>query len=495
MFYPRAYEDFRRYDRFKQWVLGLLVLLLIPVLWFARQQPTDLPTAAETVPEQSLPVDEVEVIEDAAEQVAAPEPRPSPATPLPLAITAPADGFSTREESVAVRGSAAASARVAISVNDQAAGETRAGADGRWTYDVPLLAPGDYRISAQVIDAASGFAPLPPIGVTRLPAPMPVTAPTITSPSGNASLAEGEVMFTGTAMPGRDVVVVVDGEETGYATAGAEGTWSVATRLLAAAHAVHVYTLDDRGNVLKSSSMQLTVETPPSVIVNADEDAVADTVQSCPDSAPDCAAAAVLANGEATTPPEVVAAAAPTDTDGDGIEDGADGCAATPAGVEVGADGCPSAVAATGEEADGDSDAVPDRDDRCPGTPQGVRADRSGCPIEGQTLLTLTGVQFDHEDSAIRADSAPVLDQAVRLLLENRKVNVEVEGHTDDRGIDAYNLYLSQLRADTVRRYLIDRGVDAERLKAIGRGETQPVAPNETVEGRSKNRRVEFVVR
>lgn len=494
MFYPRAYEDFRRYDRFKQWVLGLLVLLLIPVLWFGRQQPTDGPTAAETVPEQSLPVEEVEVIEDPAESVAAPEPRPSPATPLPLAITAPADGFSTREESVAVRGSAAAGARVAISLNDQATGETRAGADGSWNYDVPLLAPGDYHISARVIDAASGIAP-PPIGVTRLPAPMPVTAPTITSPTGTVSLEAGEVVFTGTGMPGRNVVVVVDGEETGHATAGAEGTWSVATRLAAAAHAVHVYTLDDRGNVLKSSGVQLDVEAPPPASVNADEDTVADPMQSCPDSAPDCAAAAAVAIREETTPQEVVAAAAPTDTDGDGIEDDADRCAATPAAVEVGADGCPSAVAATGADADADSDAVPDRDDRCPGTPRGVRADGSGCPIEGQTLLTLTGVQFDHEDSTIRADFAPVLDQAVRLLLENRRVNVEVEGHTDDRGIDAYNLYLSQLRADTVRRYLIDHGVDAERLKAIGRGETQPVAPNDTVEGRSKNRRVEFVVR
>ena len=109
--------------------------------------------------------------------------------------------------------------------------------------------------------------------------------------------------------------------------------------------------------------------------------------------------------------------------------------------------------------------------------------------------IVLRGVNFDFNSSALRPDSLPVLDQGAALLKENRGVEVVVEGHTDGIGSADYNEALSLRRAEAVYRYLVNQGVDPERLHVEGFGKTHPVASNETEAGRAQNRRVELKVK
>lgn len=140
---------------------------------------------------------------------------------------------------------------------------------------------------------------------------------------------------------------------------------------------------------------------------------------------------------------------------------------------------------------DSDGDGVIDRLDRCPNTPAGVKVDANGCP---DILLTLTGVNFKFDKSDIEPDSERILNQAVEALNEASTVNVHILGHTDSVGTDAYNQSLSERRANAVRDYLIDQRISAARLTAEGAGESQPVASNDTDDGRYQNRRVELHV-
>jgi len=104
-------------------------------------------------------------------------------------------------------------------------------------------------------------------------------------------------------------------------------------------------------------------------------------------------------------------------------------------------------------------------------------------------------VHFATGRDVILPDSAPLLDQVAAIILEHDKLKViRVEGHTDDQGDDSFNLELSQRRANSVMRALQERGVDGARLKAIGYGETKPVADNKKPAGRALNRRVEFMI-
>lgn len=106
--------------------------------------------------------------------------------------------------------------------------------------------------------------------------------------------------------------------------------------------------------------------------------------------------------------------------------------------------------------------------------------------------IVLRGVSFDYDQAVVPADEAPIIDQAADLLLADPAVRIVVEGHTDNRGTDAYNQRLSERRARAVCDYLESRGVAASRLEAVGFGESKPVADNETEEGRAQNRRVEL---
>jgi outer membrane protein OmpA-like peptidoglycan-associated protein len=113
-------------------------------------------------------------------------------------------------------------------------------------------------------------------------------------------------------------------------------------------------------------------------------------------------------------------------------------------------------------------------------------------PAPIRQRIVLRGVNFDFNSSAINAEAEPVLDQAATILKENPDVLVQVEGYTDDIGSEEYNMALSIRRAESVYRYLVNRGVDPERLRVEGFGESRPVADNTTEAGRAQNRRVEL---
>ena len=201
---------------------------------------------------------------------------------------------------------------------------------------------------------------------------------------------------------------------------------------------------------------------PP--VGDADGDGVNDNLDKCPGTP---AGTAVDANG------------CELDSDGDGVVDRLDKCPGTPAGAKVDANGC---------ELDADGDGVVDRIDQCPNTPAGDKVDEVGCSFN----LRLE-VFFDSDSATIKPESYPDLDRAVRLMTTNDRLFGTIEGHTDSRGSDAYNLKLSQRRADSVRQYLVDKGVPASRLDAVCKGEVSPIAYNATAEGRAQNRRVLLV--
>lgn len=189
-------------------------------------------------------------------------------------------------------------------------------------------------------------------------------------------------------------------------------------------------------------------------------------------------------------PPEeaVVVMAAPMDSDGDGVNDDRDDCPNTPAGTAVDSRGCARAT-------DSDGDGVNDDRDACPNTPAGVRVDREGCPVAEEVLLTVDSLDFAFDSTQLDAASKSALDGAVDVIRSHSKVKLDVIGYTDSSGPESYNQGLSERRAQAAVAYLVSRGVDADQLNARGRGEADPVASNDTRDGRSRNRRVELIVR
>lgn len=134
---------------------------------------------------------------------------------------------------------------------------------------------------------------------------------------------------------------------------------------------------------------------------------------------------------------------------------------------------------------DSDGDGVLDNVDQCPGTPKGARVNHLGCWV-------LEGVNFDFDKWNIRPDAVVILDHAVDVLRANPEVRIEVQGHTDAYGSDAYNERLSDRRAKSVMDYFIRKGIDPDRLTWSGFGEREPIDTNKTSEGRARNRRVEL---
>jgi OOP family OmpA-OmpF porin len=139
-----------------------------------------------------------------------------------------------------------------------------------------------------------------------------------------------------------------------------------------------------------------------------------------------------------------------------------------------------------------DGDGVPNERDKCPNTRPGAVVDLDGCEVEA--VISLDGVYFDFDKATLRPEGVAVLNDAAALLKTNDRVVVEVAGHTDSVGSEQYNQGLSERRANTVRDYLVSQGITATRLTARGYGEVQPVATNDTEEGRQLNRRVELIV-
>jgi OOP family OmpA-OmpF porin len=159
-------------------------------------------------------------------------------------------------------------------------------------------------------------------------------------------------------------------------------------------------------------------------------------------------------------------------------------------------------TAVTDLKKDSDGDGVADQFDKCPGTAAGSVVDGSGCVIvfpkpdssatAGQAPATAySNIQFEFDSSVLRTSSYPVLD-ATSADLRSTGKKVEVDGFASSEGTAAHNISLSKDRANSVKTYLVNSGVDAKKVKIKGYGETMPIADNSTEEGRVLNRRVQF---
>ncbi|MCP5142996.1 MAG: OmpA family protein [Chromatiales bacterium] len=200
-----------------------------------------------------------------------------------------------------------------------------------------------------------------------------------------------------------------------------------------------------------------------------------------------------------------------TDSDGDGVNDDADRCPGTPAGVKVDANGCPF---------DDDKDGVINEADKCPGTPYGIAVNADGCtrdddgdgvawsldkckgtpkgdPVDanGCTALSIGAVNFGFNSADLTAAGKDTVSKAASTLGANANITkVVVSGYTDSTGPAAYNQALSERRANSVKKALVSHGMKADMIEAVGHGESNPVASNDTREGRAQNRRVEINV-
>lgn len=193
----------------------------------------------------------------------------------------------------------------------------------------------------------------------------------------------------------------------------------------------------------------------------------------------------------------------PLDADGDGVCDGLDQCPDTPKGCAVDTQGCPH---------DADNDGVCDGKDQCANTPAGAQVDSDGCPLvetkrreevkKRETELLDTGmirlhnVNFATAKATILPESREPLDVVGEVLSKWPQLKIEIGGHCDSRGSDAYNLALSNRRTASVRAYLLEHfpSLEASQLSAKGYGESKPLVPNSSAVNMAQNRRVEFVV-
>jgi len=199
------------------------------------------------------------------------------------------------------------------------------------------------------------------------------------------------------------------------------------------------------------------------------------------------------------------------DSDADGVVDSQDMCPETPEGATVNEEGC---------QLDDDKDGVFNSDDNCPNTPKGRDVDVHGCqldsdkdgvvdaldmcpntPIEVKKVdqdgcfhkLNLN-INFDTGSANVKESSLPHIQKFAKFLKTVPIYNVTIVGHTDNVGKKKKNLKLSKKRAKMVRKLLIQEGVDANSITAIGKGESEPVVSNDTPEGRAQNRRIEAIL-
>jgi OOP family OmpA-OmpF porin len=187
---------------------------------------------------------------------------------------------------------------------------------------------------------------------------------------------------------------------------------------------------------------------------------------------------------------EVEEVAEMVDSDDDGVSNDKDKCPDTPYGIEVDASGCPP---------DSDGDGVFDYLDKCPDTAYGAAVNSSGCPeglpklIDGVFKVVL---EFNINSASIRSTFYnKYAIEVKKLMMENPEaelVRVEIKGHTDNTGTKKYNYQLSEKRANSVKRFIVDQfGVDSKIIKLQAFGATEPIASNSTRTGRQRNRRVE----
>ena len=138
---------------------------------------------------------------------------------------------------------------------------------------------------------------------------------------------------------------------------------------------------------------------------------------------------------------------------------------------------------------DSDDDGIPDPQDKCPSTPKGVSVNAIGCAID-ETASMQINVEFDSGKSAINSQYEDHLKEVAAFLKKYDEVNVQIEGYTDNTGSATKNTLLSEARAKAVVSALVRLGVEKERLSARGFGPLDPIADNNTAEGRQINRRV-----
>ncbi len=164
-----------------------------------------------------------------------------------------------------------------------------------------------------------------------------------------------------------------------------------------------------------------------------------------------------------------------SDEDGDGVSDFKDSCPLTPKDIKVLPTGC------------SDSDGVKDSEDSCLNTPIGHNVDISGCSV-GLSL----SVDFAENSAEIPVSAETKIDDFAKYLQENRSFDALIIGHTDNEGSEEANRVLSQERANSIEKALELKGIDVDRLNSIGRGEIEPIATNDSAEGKQINRRVEI---
>lgn len=185
----------------------------------------------------------------------------------------------------------------------------------------------------------------------------------------------------------------------------------------------------------------------------------------------------------------------PADSDSDGIPDLRDKCPDTPLGVLVDAVGCPPVDRTPPPpppkmiDGDDDGDGVLNSRDKCPGTEKGVMVDEDGCPLKFTVQI-----EFDFDKSEVRPEYRDELRKAAAFMNKYPGTQFLLAGHTDSKGSEEYNLLLSKRRAAAVKKYLVEEfGIAAHLMTPRGYGESQPVATNDTAEGRQANRRVEVI--
>ena len=142
---------------------------------------------------------------------------------------------------------------------------------------------------------------------------------------------------------------------------------------------------------------------------------------------------------------------------------------------------------------DSDGDGVLDSVDQCPNTPAGMKVDARGCAIKAAKIV-LHDINFETNKATLTSEAKHSLDNVVAGLKGQPTMELQIDGYTDSTGSEAYNLKLSKERAAAARKYLVDNGIAASRLKSEGHGESGPIASNKTKAGRAENRRVEFKV-
>jgi OmpA-OmpF porin, OOP family len=170
----------------------------------------------------------------------------------------------------------------------------------------------------------------------------------------------------------------------------------------------------------------------------------------------------------------------PIDSDGDGIADYLDKCEDTPQGMIVDADGCPL---------DGDRDGVLNPVDACPNTPLNYEVDDKGCATQ---FNLRTG--FAYKSSKLNEKGMSEVETLYEFMKKNRTAKVIIEGHTCNIGGENYNMKLSKERAYSVAKALEEKGISKNRITKKWKGLSEPLASNDTKEGRALNRRVEIKI-